>query len=396
MRLSLYLFCLTLAGAAAQGARVQPSPADPARKAVSIIDEHYLYAKSNSAWKEARRVLRAGHYATVAQAYEAIGRQLAALDDPDLRLLTPEEYSRIQETLEAKRTGFGLAEFAMDRDPATGEARVVTALGDSPAARAGISPRDVIVSIDRRPTRSMTSQQIMDALAAPPGSRVRLAIRRENRIRVVELTASAVGFNPVQFTRREFRGKTIGYIRVVLFTSNAGQKVQEAVNELERQGATGFVLDLRNDPGGIVGSARDAAGAFVSGVLGKQVPSQGSATVVQTTGAPLTNKPLVILIDGGTANAAEFLAAALRDLHRAVLVGSQTYGRGQAQTYYPLTGGYGIFVPTAQLQTSTGRTFIPSGINPDVAVPGDFVPNWAVATTRDAQFLRAIGVLLAS
>jgi carboxyl-terminal processing protease len=400
MGVSLLLFiCLTLGGGLpAHTARlfVELSPAKTVSSAVSLIDQKYLHAKTNRAWQQAKRTLLEGRYQSAAQAYQALAEQLASVHDPELYLLNSDEFRTRQEELEARRVGTGLTYFAIDRDPTTGDARVVTALGDSPAARAGIRPRDVIVSIDGRPTRQMSHEAVLDALAARGESKMRLVIRRGNHKRKVTLEASSQPLNAVQYSRKKIGGKTIGYIRVLLFTPNAGYQVQNAVSELERQGVDGYVLDLRNNPGGLLDSAEHAASGFTSGVLGTKVTERGAAERLVTRGAPLTGKPLVVLINGGTASAAEVLAGALHDLRRAVLVGSPSFGRGQTQAYFPLSDGYGVVVPTAEIRTPDGRSFKPLGLRPDLQIGGDLLPARKIATRHDAQFQRAIAVLLHS
>jgi carboxyl-terminal processing protease len=375
---------------------IKGNPGNTVRAAVSVIDQTYLRAKTNPAWKEAKRKLLAGEYRSPGQVYQAIAEQLASVHDPELYLVNAEEIRARQEALEAKRVGTGLPAFAICRDPLTGEARVVTALGDSPAAREGIRPRDVIVSIDGRPTRSMSQRQVVDALGMQTTGKVQLVIRRQGRTRSVTLTPSPRPLDAVQFSRKKIDGKKIGYIRVLLFTPDAGDLVRNAVSELRQEGVDGFVLDLRNNPGGLLGSAERTASVFTTGVLGTEVRGKGRARRLVTHRAPLTGKPLVVLIDGGTASAAEMLASGLQALHRAVLVGTPTFGRGQTQKYVPLTDGYGVMVPEAEIRTPNGRPFKPAGIRPDLEVGKNSIPEWKIATQHDAQFRQAVAVLTRS
>jgi carboxyl-terminal processing protease len=394
----LLLFCSSLFATPPRmaNALIEGNPGTTVRTAVSAIDRTYLRAKTNPAWKEAKRKLLAGEYRSPTQAYAALAEQLARVHDPELYLLNAEEFRARQEELEAKRVGTGLPAFAIDRDPATGEARVVTPLGDSPASRAGILPRDVIVSIDGRPTKTMSHRQVIDALGAQATGKVRLVIRRDGRTRSVTLAASMRPLDAVQFSRKKIDGKAIGYIRVLLFTPDAGELVRNAVAELRREGVDGFVLDLRNNPGGLLGSAERTASVFTAGVLGTEVREMGPAKRLVTHRAPLTGKPLVVLIDGGTASAAEMLASGLQALHRAVLVGTTTFGRGQTQKYLPLSDGYGVMVPAAEIRTPNGRPFKPAGIRPDLRVGRDSVPGRKIATRHDAPFRQAVAVLTRS
>ena len=390
--LVLLLTMLFSAPPRSAGALVEANPGKTVRNAVTIIDQKYLHAASNPAWKQAKQVLLAGRYETTSEAYQALGEELARVHDPGLYLVNSEEFRVREEELEAKRIGTGLVSFAIDRDPSSGYARVVTALDDSAASRAGIRPRDLIVSIDGKSTRTMSHERILDALGVQT-AKVRIEIRRGWRTRRVVLDPSRRPLDAVQFSRRKIHGKIIGYIRVLLFTPDAGQKVQDAVIELEHAGVDGFVLDLRNNPGGSLASAESAARAFTAGVLGTEVRGSGRPERLLTRGAPLTGKPLIVLINGGTASAAEMLAGALHDLHRAVLVGAASFGRGRTQAYIPLSDGYGVFVPNGELLTPNGRALKPEGILPDLKVAGDYLPPKRIATRHDAQFERAIAVL---
>ncbi|MDE3135107.1 MAG: PDZ domain-containing protein [Acidobacteriota bacterium] len=394
MRLSLLLLLATLFSTPPHPAiaLMETNPASTVRNAVSIIDQKYLHAASNPAWKQAKQALLTGRYQNTTDAYRALGEQLERVHDPGLYLVNSEEFRAREDELEAKHVGTGLASFAIDRDPSTGYALVVTALDDSPAARAGIRPRDVIVSIDGVSTRAMSHGQILDAFGVQ-AAKVKLEIQRGRRTQRVVLDPSPQPLDAVQSYRRKIHDKMIGYIRVLLFTPDAGLEVQSAVVELERKGVDGYVLDLRNNPGGSLSSAESAARAFTAGVLGTEVTGNGRPERLLTRGAPLTGKPVIVLINGGTASAAELLAGALRDLHRAVLVGSPSFGRGRTQAYIPLSDGYGVFVPNGELLTPNGRALKPDGILPDLKVAGDFLPAKRIATSHDAQFQRAIALL---
>ena len=285
-------------------------------KAAIATGWHILIEEAGLQPGDIQQVLLAGRYQSAAEAYQALGEQLARVHDPELYLVNSEEFRARQEELEAKRVGTGLASFAIDRDSSSGYARVVTALDGSPAARAGIHPRDLIVSINGEPTREMSHEQILDALGVEAVGKVRLVTRRGWRTRRVVLEPSQRPLDAVQFSHKKIDGKRIGYIRVLLFTPDAGRKVQSAVIELEHAGVDGYVLDLRNNPGGSLAAAESAARAFTAGVLGSEVRGSGRPEPLETRGAPLTGKPVRIAEELGV-NIFHTSPTAIRALRRA-------------------------------------------------------------------------------
>lgn len=170
-------------------------------------------------------------------------------------------------------------------------------------------------------------------------------------------------------------------------------KVRDAVTKLEQDGVDGYVLDLRDDPGGFLNSAIGVAGLFTAGTLGFELRSNNQKTPVEVKDKPLTAKPLAILINAGTASASEFLSGGLQGLHRAVLVGEQSYGRGQAQIFVPLSDGYGIQIPPVELLTPDGVGFRGKGIAPNVEVSEPQLPESDRGGPRDKQFVKAVQVL---
>jgi carboxyl-terminal processing protease len=228
----------------------------------------------------------------------------------------------------------------------------------------------------------------MDALREQPTTR--LQIHRGEQTIEVTLQSSAQKLQPLESARKLVKGTKVGYIRLAQFTPDLAAHVREAIMNLDKSGVDVFVLDLRNNPGGYLNVARDVAGMFTTGTLGFESRSNGKKTPVTAQGEPLTKKPMAVLINAGTASAAEFLSSGLQGTNRATLVGVHTYGRGQAQVFTQLSGGYGLQIPSVQLLTTRNQTYKGSGISPDVEVEQAWIPEKQLGTVQDRQFARAV------
>lgn len=357
---------------------------------VDAIAKNYLRARANPLWNLTRDKLLAGKYKNSTEAFQAVRDQLPNMEDSELNLLTPSEVEEVQSVALGQKVGLGLADFCIDMQIETGRARVVTPIAGSPAMKAGIQPGDVILSVNGKATSELSHEQFMDTLSSATPGGLKLQIERgENTVTAV-VQPSSEKLEALQSMVKRVSGKSIGYIRPVLFTPDLPQKARAAVTKMEQEVVVGYILDLRNNPGGFLNSARDLAGVFVTGKLGYALRSNGVKQPIEVGGEPLTKKPLVVLINGGTASASELLAGALQGLHRGVLVGSITYGRGQAQIFVPLAEGYGIQIPSVQLLTPDEREFKGKGIAPDIEIEQPQLQESQVAGQKDQQFMRAV------
>ena len=357
-----------------------------AQDVIKIIDEHYLRAQANPLWNLAKEKILAGNYHNPAEASQGIQTQLAILEDSELNLLNSAEMAATQSEALGEKIGIGLPDFAIDRNIDSGEARVVTPVVGSPAMQAGIEPRDVIASINGKGTNDMTHEQVMQALRAGPAH---LAIHRGDRRMQVTLQPSAEKLRAVEFFVKPTRKGKIGYIRIAQFTPDVAAAVKNAISNLEQSEVSAYILDLRNNPGGFLNAVREVAGFFATGTLGYKRSPDDKREPVDATGKPLTDKPLAILINGGTASAAEFLAGGLQGLQRAILVGTKTYGRGRAQIFFPLGDDYGLQVPSVELLTPAGKGFKDTGIAPGIEVRQGILQEKDLGGIRDRQFVRA-------
>jgi carboxyl-terminal processing protease len=366
------------------------------QSAINAIQKHYLRARANPLWNIARNALLSGKYKDSAQAFEALQKQVPYMEDPDLNLLSPDEVAAVQSEALGQKLGLGLCNFCLDLQIETGRARVITALAGSPAMKAGIQPRDVIVSINGEPTGDMSHEEVMDTLQRTATGGVTLQFERGDEELTQVLQPSAAKLNALESSVKRVSGKSIAYIRVTLFTPDLAQQARESVTKLEKTGVDGYVLDLRNNPGGFLNSAKGVAGLFTNGTLGFELRSNGQKETLEAKDPPLTQKPLAVLINGGTASAAEFLSGALQGTHRGVLIGEQSYGRGQAQIFIFLAQGYGIQIPSVELLTPDGQGFNGKGIRADVEIQQPQLPESQMTGPSDKQFLRAVSSLTAT
>ncbi|WFF41095.1 S41 family peptidase [Salinicola endophyticus] len=286
--------------------------------------------------------------------------------DPHSEYLDADAFEALRETTEGEFSGVGI-EVGLRDDQLT----VISPLDDTPAAKAGIQPGDRIVAIDGTPTDNLTLQEAVDLMRGEPGSQIQLTILRDNEQapRTFDLKREAIQSESV--TQRELE-PGYGYLRISQFQSRTGDQTRAALQSLTAKGPLrGLVLDLRNNPGGVLSSATEVADQFLSSGLivytqGRLVDDDMRFTAHPATLAP--DVPLVVLINGGSASAAEIVAGALQDQQRAVLMGTQSFGKGSVQQVLPLGNGDGLKLTTARYYTPSGRSIQAEGITPDVRV----------------------------
>lgn len=381
------LACLALACLAPAAAAETNAPSQPAALVVNAVEQSYLYADS-AAWTTARGALLRNPSAASPAEFARIERILSEVHDSELHLINTAQLAVINDESNANGRSVGLMDFAIDWDPASGAPRVVTPRIGSPAARAGIRPRDLIVEVNGRSTAGMTHEEVLDLIRQGEKAPLVLRFRRGSRTRTVRLSAAAPAV-PVASEMKRTGRERVGYIRITQFTANTGELVRAAIVPMETASPDGYVLDLRNNPGGFLGAAVKVISLFTSGPLGLKVRRGGASEAISSEGQALTTRPVAILINGGTASAAEFVAAILQDRHRAVLVGEPSYGRGQAQVYTPLENGLGISIPSTLLETLSGQSFKGKGISPDVVVSQPMLLVAKLASNRDRQYKAA-------
>ncbi len=324
--------------------------------------------------------------------YTAIQQMVASLGDPFTRFLRPEQYRSLQVNTSGELTGVGL-QIALDAQ--TGALEVVAPIAGSPADKAGIRPRDRITQINDTPTAEITLDEAAAKMRGTIGSHVALTIEREGESKQIDLVRDRIELNPVVAELRTSpNGVPIGYIRLTQFNANATAEVAHAIANLEKQGADAYILDLRNNPGGLLQAGVEIARLWLDeGTIVYTVNRQGIQGSFAAYGSPLTRDPLVVLVNQGSASASEILAGALQDNGRATLVGETTFGKGLIQSLFDFSDGSGLAVTVAKYETPSHRDINKLGISPDLTVKLEPITRDELATPTDKQYQAAVEFL---
>lgn len=321
----------------------------------------------------------------------AIAGMLATLD-PHSSFLNGKDLNRLTESTRGEYGGVGL-----EVSPENGSFRVVTAMDDSPAQRAGIRTGDLLLRINNELTRGLKFEEVVSRLRGAPGSKVSVQLGREGESKPldIELVRDIIQTASV---RHELLDSGIGYVRIAQFQQDTGTEVIGTLDKLKAANGgalRGLILDMRNNPGGVVAAAAAVADAFLTEgvIVSTKGRSPGSDTELKARADDrLHGAPIVVLINQGSASAAEIVAGALQDHQRAILVGSRSFGKGSVQTVHKLSGEAAIKLTTARYYTPSGRSIQAAGIEPDVPVgAGKFVADAPRAGVREADLPHALG-----
>ena len=267
----------------------------------------------------------------------------------------------------------------------------------SPAEEAGIAAKDTILAIDGVSTVNLTLDEAATAMRGTIGTKVTLTIQslEKQTSRDVEITRDRIALNPVSTKLDNTHGELpIGYIRLNQFSANATKELAKAIAGLDEQGADAYLLDLRNNPGGLLQAGIEIARLWLDdGTVVYTVNRQGMLDSFAAQGSAVTDEPLVILVNQGTASASEILAGALQDNHRAKLVGEKTFGKGLIQSLFELPDGSGIAVTVAKYETPNHTDINKQGISPDLVVSQEPITYKQIGTEADLQYHQAIELL---
>jgi carboxyl-terminal processing protease len=245
---------------------------------------------------------------------------------------------------------------------------VVSPIEGSPASRAGVQPKDVIVAIDGKSTKGMSTEDAVKLIRGQAGTTVTLTLKRKAQTLELPLTRERIELHAVDHQiNTSADGVKVGYIRLKQFNATATKDMRQAVKDLEEKGAQGYVLDLRSNPGGLLMASVEIARQWLNeGTIVSTKTRDGIQDVKRANGRALTTKPMVVLVNEGSASASEILSGALQDNNRAVLVGQKTFGKGLVQSVRGLSDGSGMTVTIAKYLTPSGRDIHKHGIDPDV------------------------------
>jgi carboxyl-terminal processing protease len=318
-------------------------------------------------WRKLRRDLLAKSYGNPKEAYEAIRGMLGTLNDPYTRFLDPREFKEMQIDTSGELSGVGI-QLSLDKD--SKELVVISPIEGSPASRAGVQPKDVIVSIDGKATKGMSTEDAVKLIRGKAGTNVNLVLRRKGQNVNVALVRELIELHAVNHqVNITPDGVKVGYVRLKQFNANASKDMRTALKDLEDQGVQGYVLDLRSNPGGLLIASVDIARQLLNeGVIVSTKTRDGIQDIKRANGRAITSKPLVVLVNEGSASASEILSGALQENNRAVLVGQKTFGKGLVQSVRGLSDGSGMTVTIAKYLTPLNHDIHHRGIVPNVSV----------------------------
>ncbi|HSA06954.1 MAG TPA: S41 family peptidase [Candidatus Gastranaerophilales bacterium] len=305
---------------------------------------------------------------TPEDSYVAIETMLSSLDDPYTRFLDPEEFAEESRSISGTLYGIGV-QIGLREDKLV----VISPIEDTPAAKAGLQANDIILEIQGESAKGISIKKAADQIRGPKGTKVTLLIKREDKEIKFEIMRDKIDVKSVSIKnpKNSKLDNNIGYIRLNSFLSHtASKEIEDAINALKDK--DGYILDLRSNPGGLLSNAIYISDMFLdSGFIVSTVDRDGYKETQQANSDFVTKKPLVVLIDEGSASASEILSGALKDNGRAVLVGTKSFGKGLVQEINKLPDGAGINITTQKYLTPNGTDINKVGIIPDIEVKNE-------------------------
>ncbi len=390
-----------LAGGVLFDRHVLFAAAPPATIPVGAEDEFRLIAQ---AWNTIQRgYVDRSAVEERSMTYGAIDGMVEALGDTGhTRFLTPEMVREQQNMTRGEFEGVGLQ--VQDKD---GQVVVIAPIDGTPAQRAGVRPGEIIVKVDGQDLDGLKLEQVITRIVGPAGTQVTLTIQNPDTRAMRDLRLTRARITLRNITWRPLPGTRLAHLRISAYSRGVSDDLAKALSEIRQQGMTGIVLDVRNNPGGLLDEAVGVVSQFLkSGNVLKTRDAQGKITAIAVKpGKPVVDLPVVVLINQGTASAAEITAGALRDGGRAELLGELTFGTGTVLNQFGLEDGSALLMATQEWLTPSGDSIWHQGIAPDVevALPAEATPltpessqdmtESALRASQDAQLLKAIELL---
>jgi carboxyl-terminal processing protease len=382
-------------------AALQDSPKAIVDQVWQLVNREYVDGKFNQQnWVAIRQDLLTKNYSSRDEAYVAIRGALQKLGDPYTRFMDPKQYEALTSQTSGEVSGIGIR---MEVNAKTKRLTVVEAIENSPALKAGVKAGDQIVAIDGKLTSSMKVDDASKLIRGKAGTPVTLRLFREGKSDFnLNLTRATIEVPTVRYALRTEGAKKVGYIRLREFSAHAGDQMRRAIRDLNTKGADSYVLDLRGNPGGLLQASIEIARMWMdNGSIVRTVDREGvSDETFKANRTALTNLPLAVLIDGNSASASEILTGALKDNKRAVVIGSQSFGKALVQSVHELADGSGVAITIAHYYTPQGTDINHKGITPDVKLDLSESQQRYLAsnpdllgTQNDPQYARALAVL---
>ena len=373
----------------------QITPKQLVAEALQIVEESYVDGSFNGLnWQQVKTEAFSRPYATPEEAYKAIESILNQLDNPATRFLTPQQFTAFSAENSGKsHIGVGLLEvLSLDYDKLE-RLRIITPLPNTPAAEAGLQTDDLLIAIDGVSAKNLTLAEAATKLRGAEGSMVNLTMTRDDSNFDVKLKREKIQIeNTVRTQLIDIDDTQIGYIYLGQFLDSSVTEMREAINHLEE--ASALILDLRNNPGGSVLATVEIAGFFLGKAEIGMAATRVNLPPLNSTQMQLTEQPLVVLVNRGTASAAELLVGSLQDYRRAIIIGTPTVGKGLIHSPQPLVDNSGIVVTLGKLFTPNGRDILTSGIEPDIisnAIASPLLDSEIEpASSEDIQYLEAV------
>jgi carboxyl-terminal processing protease len=376
------------------------SPKELVDEVWQIIQRQYVDGTFNQVdWQAVRKQYLNKSYKNKQEAYKSIREMLKMLGDPYTRFMDPAEFKNMQVDTSGELTGIGIQ---IGLDEKTKKLTVISPIEDTPAFKAGVLAKDTIIKINGKSTEGMDTNQAVSLIRGEAGTKVNLTILRGTEKKEFSIPRAKIEIHPVKFSQQKTPIGNVGYIRLNQFSANAAKEMQNAIKDLEKKQVVGYVVDLRGNPGGLLFASVEISRMWLDkGTIVSTKDRQGEQEREIANGKALTNKPLTILVNKGSASASEIFSGAMQDNKRGTLVGSQTFGKGLVQSVRPLDDGSGLAVTIAKYFTPSGRDIHKHGIDPDVKLEltqKQEIELWLrdrvkVGTMQDPQFAKAVEAL---
>ena len=350
-----------------------------------FLDSDGKFESSN--WINIRKDFLAKKYSNRDEAYDAIRNMLSNLDDPYTRFLDPKEFNQMRIDTSGELTGVGIQ---IVKDKESDSIKIVSPIEGTPAYEAGIKAKDKILSIDNVSTKGLNIEDAVKLIRGRRGTKVKLEILRNGNSFYKSLLRERIEIKSVTSKINETKdGLLIGYVRLKQFNANASREMKDILKDLEIKKVSGYVLDLRSNPGGLLESSIDISRQFIDkGIIVSTLSKDGLRETKRGNGKALTKKPLIVLVNEGSASASEIVSGAIRDNNRGKLVGKKTFGKGLVQSMRTLVDGSGLTVTVAKYLTPNGTDINKFGITPDIEVKMNSNPilQREIGTKRDRQY----------